>query len=333
MTGSSSESGRGVPDRHVASRWAIAEERYQPRREETAVRKTADGPAQQRDQLGGYSLAFPFAAHSRVAEATKVQPARSHRKRPALRAMMVFGGLAALSLAGMQTTLTTAHAAPRSGIRQGLYVQGSWLCRRFSSGTIHCTHHWHRDRQGRLISDNPSWVPNASYAPRAQAAQAPARVTFSHAPAVVYHGSSLAPEPCSPNVPSSVWTTVNYRRAWTVPPGCYGGVFHVNPSNYVHRSGFGWCNWWPEVLRPDEPQLPWGAGLARGKAPRVGATVYFAPFDQGASAGGHYGHVESISPDGGYILISEMNDIWRGAGFAKVNYRYVRVDGGLTFIY
>jgi hypothetical protein len=30
-----------------------------------------------------------------------------------------------------------------------------------------------------------------------------------------------------------------------------------------------------------------------------------------------------VSGQVGYVLISEMNDDWRGAGFAKVNYRYI----------
>jgi hypothetical protein len=143
----------------------------------------------------------------------------------------------------------------------------------------------------------------------------------------------LAPEPCSPNVPASVWTAVDYTRPWVVPPGCYGGVYTVNPANYVKRSGYGWCNWWVEVLRPDEPTLTGGRGLQRGSTPRLGATVYFSPFNQGASAAGHFAHVEGISPNGKYVLISEMNDNWRGAGFAKVNYRFIKVESGVTFIY
>jgi LysM domain len=143
----------------------------------------------------------------------------------------------------------------------------------------------------------------------------------------------LAPEPCDPHVPSWAWTAVNYKQAWVVPPGCYGGVYTVNPAHYVSRGGYGWCNWWVEVVRPDEPTLTWGSGLQRGSTPRVGATVYFAPFNQGASAVGHFAHVEAISPDGQYVLVSEMNDDWRGAGFKKVNYRYIRVEPGVTFIY
>jgi hypothetical protein len=61
--------------------------------------------------------------------------------------------------------------------------------------------------------------------------------------------------------------------------------------------------------------------------------VVYAPFDHGASSGGHYGHVEAVSPDGRWILTSEMNFYWRGGGFGKVIYRYVDVDAGTSFIY
>jgi LysM repeat protein len=182
-------------------------------------------------------------------------------------------------------------------------------------------------------ASTPAATPAATPAKPAPAPQAPAQQAAPQPPAApAVKGVGLAPEPCSTQIPSSVWS-VNYRYAWTVPPGCYGGVYTVNPANYVYRGGYGWCNWWAEVLRPDEPTLPWGSNLQRGSTPRVGATVFFAPFNQGASAAGHYAHVEAISPDGQYLLISEMNDTWRGAGFAKVNYRYIRVEPGVSFIY
>jgi hypothetical protein len=34
-----------------------------------------------------------------------------------------------------------------------------------------------------------------------------------------------------------------------------------------------------------------------------------------------------------WILVTEMNFIWRGGGFGTVDYRYVRVGPGVTFIY
>ncbi|MEO7001635.1 MAG: CHAP domain-containing protein, partial [Ktedonobacterales bacterium] len=71
----------------------------------------------------------------------------------------------------------------------------------------------------------------------------------------------------------------------------------------------------------------------RGYTPRAGATVVFAPGDQGASSGGHYGVVVAVARGGYWFLISEMNFTWRGAGFARVSYRYVHVDRGVSFIY
>jgi LysM repeat protein len=188
--------------------------------------------------------------------------------------------------------------------------------------------YWYDDpaHQGQQTASTPQTT--TTQATTSTAAQTkPATTTTLSATA------SLAPEPCSTDVPSSVWTSVSYKVPWTVPPDCYAGVFTVNPANYVKRPGYGWCNWWVEVLRPDEPTLTWGSGLQRGSTPRVGATVYFAPFNQGASPAGHFAHVEAISPDGGWVLVSEMNDTWRGAGFAKVNYRFVKVEPGVSFIY
>jgi hypothetical protein len=133
-----------------------------------------------------------------------------------------------------------------------------------------------------------------------------------------------AGEPCHSNVYA---TGPIYM--WKVPPGCYAGVYWVNPNNYVARAGFGWCNWWPEVLHPDEPNILNGP---RHSTPIPGAAVVFAPGEQGASSGGHYGEVVAVLGNG-WILISEMNNTWRGAGFQRVNYRYVQEDGGVTYIY
>ncbi len=137
-------------------------------------------------------------------------------------------------------------------------------------------------------------------------------------------GTDWAAEICHSNV---YYTGSIYM--WKVPPGCYAGVYWVNSANYVYRSGFGWCNWWPEVLHPARPNILWNA---RHSTPIPGAVAVFAPGEQGASSSGHYGEVVAILP-GNWILISEMNDTWRGAGFARVNYRYVREDSGVTYIW
>lgn len=143
----------------------------------------------------------------------------------------------------------------------------------------------------------------------------------------------LAPEFCATTIPAWVWNA-NYRYAWTPPPGCYGGIWSPNPANYVARGGFGWCNWWAEVLRPDEPTLLQGnAGLTISYTPRVGATMIFPGGVDGASWAGHYAHLEAISPDGHYALISEMNFSWRGSGFGRVDYRFVALGQGIRYVY
>lgn len=145
-------------------------------------------------------------------------------------------------------------------------------------------------------------------------------------------GSTVG-EPCATTIPGWVWT-VNYRYPWTVPPGCYGQVYRPNPSHYVYRPGFGWCNWWAEVIKPQEPTLVIGGnrGLLVTRYARVGSTIFFPPNVEGASPEGHYAHLEAISPDGHYALISEMNFYWRGGGWASVDYRFISLSAPLTYI-
>lgn len=115
---------------------------------------------------------------------------------------------------------------------------------------------------------------------------------------------------------------------WTVPLGCFAGVFHINPNNYVYRSGFGWCNWWPEVLNPNDADVLHDANIAH---PIPGAIVYFSPGVQGAGGSGHWAQVVAVSPGGYWVLITEMNFYWRGAGWQKVNYRFIHVGSGVQF--
>jgi hypothetical protein len=119
---------------------------------------------------------------------------------------------------------------------------------------------------------------------------------------------------------------------WTIPSGCYSGIYRPNPANYSSRPSYGWCNWWPEVL-----QHWFSAYVALHRtshaAPRVGATVYFSPGVQGASSAGHYAQVVAIAPGGYWVLITEMNFYWRGGGFARVDYRYIHVGWGVSFRY
>jgi LysM repeat protein len=144
----------------------------------------------------------------------------------------------------------------------------------------------------------------------------------------------MAGEPCTADR-SIVWTVPVSR--WAVPPGCFGLVYSPNPNNYMVNGhvipGFGWCNWWPEALLRNPYALDW----PEHSRPRVGFPVFYMP--QIGQHVGHYAFVESIGPTdnpntNGWILISEMNMYWRGAGWAKVNYRYIRVDyPGANYLY
>jgi hypothetical protein len=230
--------------------------------------------------------------------------------------------LTAFGVAGFAAP--TAHASGGLYYQRGYYVVGSWLCYGWSNGSYHCTEHWHRSGS-QLVSDNSSWVPNygstSSSSSASSSASRPAPTSGSTS------GSNTAGQPCrsSTMFPSSI-------SQWTTPVSCYGGIYYVNPANYVSRSGFGWCNWWPEVLHPNQPDILWGREYHRSSTPTPGAVVYFSPYVQGASSGGHYAQVVAVAPDHYWVLVTEMNFYWRGGGWQKVSYRYIHVGSGVTFI-
>lgn len=120
---------------------------------------------------------------------------------------------------------------------------------------------------------------------------------------------------------------------WTVPPGCYGDVYKPNPANYPSRPGFGWCNWWVRVNHPDEPDITENKSFPSGSVPHPGNAVFFYGGVQGADSAGHWAQVVAVNPDGYWVLISEMNFSWRGAGWARVDFRYIHVGSGVVFIY
>lgn len=134
-------------------------------------------------------------------------------------------------------------------------------------------------------------------------------------------------EPCQSQ---NYWLPVITQ--WAVPPGCYGNVYTPNPANYPYRPTWGWCNWWPEETHP---HLQGDAALLLPKhhTPIVGATVWFDPYEQGASGDGHFAELVAINPDGYWLLISEMNNNWRGAGWGRIDYRYIHVSPGIDYMY
>lgn len=251
---------------------------------------------------------------------------RRMRTRSLVHAALALASVLGLGLLATQFNPTgTAHASGGLHYQRGYSVQGSWLCYGWSNGVYHCTQHWHRSGS-QLISGNPSWVPNFGSSAVARTAVAAGNAPVKSAPARV-QGSSSAGEPCR----STAYFNGTPSQ-WQVPPSCYAGIYAVNPRNYVSRPGFGWCNWWPEVMNPGRPNLLWG-NYRRGSTPVPGATVVFAPGVQGASSAGHYARVVAVYPGGHWLLISEMNFYWRGGGFAKVSYRYIHTGAGISFIY
>jgi surface antigen len=63
--------------------------------------------------------------------------------------------------------------------------------------------------------------------------------------------------------------------------------------------------------------------------PVVGAAMWFPPGNQGASSAGHWARVVDIAANG-KILISEMNNYWRG-GYGLLTYRIVFGTGNYRY--
>lgn len=238
----------------------------------------------------------------------------------ALRALVVLGGVAALSVVGAQAGGNTAHAATSLTYHYGLYVDNGWLCRGWSNGTYHCTQHWYRDSAGNLVSLNQPWVPTGAGVTSTSTA------THTSAPARVSWSTSSAPAGIS-------------QWAYTGHPAFGMSDYRGDP----YAGSFGWCTWWAQYKRMDErlmglgnaSQWAWNApraGLRTGGTPAVGATVVFQPGVQGASYLGHVGHVEAVYSNG-WFLESAMSTYWNGGGWGRVSYVYAHAGWGVTFIY
>jgi len=137
----------------------------------------------------------------------------------------------------------------------------------------------------------------------------------------------LSLEPCHDSV-----MFVSNISEWTVPPGCYANIYVPNPANYVQAASWGYCNWWVEVTHPNAPNITYG-NYVRGTTPVAGAAIFFDGGEQGADSAGHWAEAVAVSPDHYWVLISEMNFAWRGAGFGKIDYRYIHVSPHVHFLY
>jgi surface antigen len=115
----------------------------------------------------------------------------------------------------------------------------------------------------------------------------------------------------------------------------------ANPaSGAANGFSYGYCTWWVAhkryiPWRGNAAQWWWNArpfGFAEGAMPRAGAVMVMGV--SGTSPQGHVGYVESVNPNGSFV-VSEMN--WwgvPGGGWNRVDYRTVTsMRGILGFIY
>ncbi|HEX9067751.1 MAG TPA: hypothetical protein VF807_03195 [Ktedonobacterales bacterium] len=151
--------------------------------------------------------------------------------------------------------------------------------------------------------------------------------TASAAVVPIYTSTARA-EPCNDSV-----MFVDHIDNWTVPPGCYGNVYAINPKDYPYAYGFGWCNWWVREHHLKQPDITENKAYDHGNNPVPGAAIFFFGNVQGADSAGHWAQLVAIAPDHYWMLISEMNFAWRGAGWGRVDFRYVHMGPGVVFVY
>lgn len=218
-----------------------------------------------------------------------------------------------------------------------------------------CTTHWHIDSSLRLLSDDTAWAPNPTGEwPLASNLLAFDRPTHQVKPlvhtrtAIVKRRTTIRPTYTKPQTTSSTGSTGGTTSSsggynpWAPVPGhpTYRlGDFAGDPYSNV----YGVCTWYAWYRDRGLPLSKLGQsgtwsytapklGLSVGTKPVVGATVVFQPGVEGAGGTGHVGHVETVL-GGGWFIISEMNFYWNGGGWGRVDYRYVYVRSGVSFIY
>jgi hypothetical protein len=155
-----------------------------------------------------------------------------------------------------------------------------------------------------------------------------ASIVVLNAPAPSADGGGWGIEPCRDPV-----KFLPVIDQWSVPPGCYANIYKPNQANYPFRPGFGWCNWWVRENHLAQADITENLAYRHDTKPVAGAAIFFYGNVQGADSAGHWAQVVAIAPDNYWILISEMNFDWRGAGWGKIDYRYVHVGPGVIFTY
>jgi hypothetical protein len=141
---------------------------------------------------------------------------------------VVPASIALAGVVGLTLSVTLFTAAPAANAaasaswlhyQRGYYLDNGWLCYGWSNGAYHCTHHWHR-AGGRLISDNPAWVPN--YGLTSKAAPAAHQSVKSSAP--VSSGGSVQSMIQSVFGPYAGQALSVARCESSYNPGAYNGI-------------------------------------------------------------------------------------------------------------
>lgn len=241
--------------------------------------------------------------------------------------------LAGATAFGAFSSVGTAHASAELRYVRGYSVQGSWLCYGWSNWSYHCTQHWYRSSSGVYVSLNSPFVPSQSQVssqPTAYRPPAPSSSSGSSSSSVVngvYNSRYNRIQYCGTQA-----VDFSNASAWAVPHGCYGHIFY--PSSSLPRvPSWGWCNMVPELAHINYSGTSVLGLYKHYGAPRVGAVIWYNPGVQGASSAGHWGLVVAIGPNG-WMLTEEANFYYRGGGFDRIDYRFVKYNtGGVAFLY
>ncbi len=241
-------------------------------------------------------MAFATLTHS-VSTSTR-------RARGMVRTAAVLAAVLGLSLMASQFSGAPAAHAAAGGLRyaHGYSVQGSWLCYGWSNGTFHCTQRWHRGG-GRLVSDNPAWVPSTGGVVRA--------------PAATGRGAGHSSSAGSRTTRGAYWV------GWRSGPYIGGECTWYAWSRAPRLIGLGNAANWNDAAR--------ARGFWVHSYPTVGSTAVFEPGVQGASGLGHVAHVEAVYGNGTF-LVSEMAFYGFGGGWGRVSYRIAHTSWGVSFI-
>jgi len=155
------------------------------------------------------------------------------------------------------------------------------------------------------------------------------------ATAIIYVEATPAPPVAATIAPAAPVRISSVRMASNGPAWAVGPV-----SGAANGFAYGYCTWWVAhkryiPWRGNAYQWWWNArayGFAEGAAPRPGAVMVMGI--SRTSPQGHVAYVESVNPNGSF-LVSEMN--WwgvPGGGWNRVDYRTVSsMAGVLGFIY